>query len=68
MAGRPREFDRDLALQQAMLAFWPVSYTHLDVYKRQVYWRSAFREAMDIPLQDDSDYVHFSFNSRMRCV
>lgn len=30
-----------------------------------VYWRSAFREAMDIPLQDDSDYVHFSFNSRM---
>ena len=30
-----------------------------------VYWRSAFNETLDIPLQDDSDYVHFSFNSRM---
>jgi len=30
-----------------------------------VYWRSALREAIDLPLQDDSDYVHFSFNSRM---
>ena len=26
MAGRPREFDRDLALQQAMLAFWQHGY------------------------------------------
>ena len=26
MAGRPREFDRDLALQQAMLAFWKQGY------------------------------------------
>ncbi|MBB1596433.1 TetR/AcrR family transcriptional regulator [Achromobacter sp. UMC46] len=26
MAGRPREFDRDLALQQAMLAFWKHGY------------------------------------------
>jgi len=31
-----------------------------------VYWRSAFKELLDIPLQDDSDYVHFSFNSRMQ--
>lgn len=26
MAGRPREFDRDVALQQAMLAFWQHGY------------------------------------------
>ena len=26
MAGRPREFDRDLALQKAMLAFWKQGY------------------------------------------
>lgn len=28
-------------------------------------WRSAFRQATGIPVQDDSDYVNFNFNIRM---
>lgn len=31
-----------------------------------VYWRSTITDVLDIPLQDDSDYVHFSFNSHLQ--